>query len=193
MEYHFSSQYQHGETQNPSTEQEQKPIVKLPWIPGLSTKLRRVLRKDFRVIFTSTPDLKQILCNHKTPLPRNSQPGVYSFECNCGKIYIGETKKKVSTRIKEQQRDIFHGRWEKTGASEHAKECTIGFKWDEACTLAVEDRWQARKIREALFIRSRQREGHTITNRDNGNLQTRQWDPVLGKIAKKSVNDINNV
>ena len=129
---------QHTTTQNPSTEQEQKPIVKLPLIPGLSTKLRRVLRKDFRVIFTSTPALKQILCNHKTPLPRNSQSGVYSFECNCGKIYIGETKKKVSTRIKEQQREIFHGRWGKTGASEHAKEFTIGFKWDEACTLAVE-------------------------------------------------------
>ena len=50
---------QHTTTQNPLTEQEQKPIVKLPWIPGLSTKLRRVLKKYFRIIFTSTPDLKQ--------------------------------------------------------------------------------------------------------------------------------------
>ena len=49
------------------------------------------------------------------------------------------------------------------------------------------------RLREALFFRSRQREGHTITNRDNGNLQTRQWDPILGKLAKKTVNDDNNI
>ena len=175
----------HATTREPSTVQEKKPIVKLPWIPGLSVKLRRILKKDFRVIFTSAPDLKRILCNHKTPLPRNSQPGVYSFACNCGKSYVGETKKKVSTRIKEHQKDVFHGRWEKTGASEHAKNCQEGFKWDEARTLAVEDQWHARKIREALFIRSRQREGQIITNRDTGQLKTRQWDPILGKLAKK--------
>ena len=110
---------------------------------------------------------------------------------NCGKSYVGETKKKVSTRIKEHQKDVFHGRWEKTGASEHAKNCQEGFKWDEARTLAVEDQWHARKIREALFIRSRQREGQIITNRDTGQLKTRQWDPILGKLAKKrqSTND----
>ena len=161
-------------------------------------KLRRILKKDFRVIFTSAPDLKRILCNHKTPLPRNSQPGVYSFACNCGKSYVGETKKKVSTRIKEHQKDVFHGRWEKTGASEHAKNCQEGFKWDEARTLAVEDQWHARKIREAeRSIREAERsieaerEGHIITNRDTGQLKTRQWDPILGKLAKKrqSTND----
>ena len=129
----------HATTREPSTVQEKKPIVKLPWIPGLSVKLRRILKKDFRVIFTSAPDLKRILCNHKTPLPRNSQPGVYSFTCNCGKMYVGETKKKVSTRIKEHQKDVFHGRWEKTGAIEHVKNCQEEFKWDEARTLALED------------------------------------------------------
>jgi len=106
-------------------------------------------------------------------------------------MYVGETKKKVSTRIKEHQKDVFHGRWEKTGASEHAKNCQEEFKWYEACTLAVEDQWQARKIREALFILSRQREGQIITNRDTGQLKTKQWDPILGKLAKKlqSTND----
>ena len=65
---------------------------------GLSTKLRRVLKSNFWVIFTSAPDLKQILYNYKTPLPRNSQPGVYSFECNCGKIYIGERLKRKTKK-----------------------------------------------------------------------------------------------
>ena len=84
----------HAKTQEPMKEQEKKPIVKFPWIPGLSPKLRHVLKKDVRVIFTSAPDLNRILCNHKTSLPRNSQPDVYSFACNCGIMYVGVTKKK---------------------------------------------------------------------------------------------------
>ena len=121
-----------------------------------------------------------------------SQNTAPSKQPTCVFIYVQLRKnvcwrdqKKVFTRIKEHQKDIFHGRWEKTGASEHAKNCQEEFKWDEARTLAVEDQWHARKIREALFIRSRQREGQIITNRDTGQLKTRQWDPILGKLAKK--------
>ena len=147
----------HATTREPSTVQEKKPIVKLPWIPGLSVKLRRILKKDFRVIFTSAPDLKRILCNHKTPLPRNSQPGVYSFACNCGKSYVGETKKKVSTRIKEHQKDVFHGRWEKMGASEHTKNCQEEFKWDEALLLWRTSGTPGRSERPSSFARGRER------------------------------------
>ena len=161
-----------------------KPIVKLPWIPVLSTRLRRVLKDDFRVVFTTGPDLTKILCNHKTKLPKNSQPGVYEINCLCGQPYIGETKKKISTRVSEHQKDIFLGRWEKTGASEHARDCTADFKWEEAKTLAMETRWHPRKIKEALAIRKKQREGIIITNRDNGTLRTKQWDALLGKLAK---------
>ena len=100
-------------------------------------------------------------------------------------MYVGETKKKISTSLNEHQKDIFHGRWDKTGASEHAKDCREGFRWNEATTLAVENHWHARKIREALFIRSKQREGQVITNRDNGNLKTKQLGPVLAKLVKK--------
>jgi len=160
-----------------------KPIVKLPWIPVLSTRLRRALKNDFRVIFTSGPDLTKILCNHKSKLPKNSQPGVYEVNCGCGKRYIGETKKKISTRVNEHQKDIFHGRWENTGASEHARDCTEEYRWEESKTIAVESKWHPRKIREALVIRMTQREGSIISNRDNGNLKTKQWDALLGKLA----------
>ena len=155
--------------------QEKKPIVKLPWIPGLSPKLRRVLKKDFCVIFTPALDLNRILCNHKYTTASIQSTRVYSFACSCGKMYVGETKKKISTRLNEHQKDIFHGIWDKNGASEHTTDCREGFRWNEVTTLAVENNWHARKIREALFIRSKEREGQVIANRDNGNLKTKQW------------------
>ena len=48
---------------------------------------------------------------------------------------------------------------------------------------AMEDQWQAGRIQEALFIWLKQREGKIITSRNTGNLKTRQWDPILGKLA----------
>ena len=125
------------------------------------------------------------MCDHKSKLPKNSLPGVYQIPCKCGTSYVGETKKKISTRLTEHERDIFHGRWNKTGASEHAEHCQQGFEWDSSETLTVEPNWRARKIREALFIRQKLRKNIDLVNRDTGNLNTRQWDPILGLLAKK--------
>ena len=59
-------------------EEESSPIVKLPWIPKVGPNLRKVFKKHgVRVVFTAGPSLNDILCQHKSPLPRNSRPGVY--------------------------------------------------------------------------------------------------------------------
>ena len=57
-----------------------KPVVKIPWIPIVSPKLRRVMRKHgVKVIFTSGKNLKDILCRHKCPLPKNSNPNIFGW------------------------------------------------------------------------------------------------------------------
>ena len=74
---------------------ELRNIVKIPWIPKIGPKLRKIYRRNgINVIFTSTPSLGDTLCNHKCPLPPNSRPGVYKINCKCGNAaYVGETKK----------------------------------------------------------------------------------------------------
>ena len=102
-----------------------------------------------------------------------------------GGAYIGETKRKVSVRIAEHEKDIFNGRWDKSGASEHAKACESSLKWNEAETMAVESNYMRRKVREALEIRkSRRTTDATSLNRDQGNILTNSsWDVLLGKMA----------
>ncbi|XP_012559209.2 uncharacterized protein LOC105845706 [Hydra vulgaris] len=79
--------------------------IKLPWLPIVGPKLRKEFRKqNIKVIFTSTPNLKNIFCNNKTKLPLNTDPVVYQLKCLCGSIYIGETKKKVISRCIEHQK-----------------------------------------------------------------------------------------
>ena len=77
------------------------PIVKISWIPRIGPKSFR--KHNVKVEFTAGPNLKDILCQLKCPLPKNSYPGVYRLECNCGNTYIGKTKKKVSTRIRQHE------------------------------------------------------------------------------------------
>lgn len=166
---------------------ERRNVIKIPWIPKIGPKLRKIYKKNgVDVVFTSTPNLSNILCNHKCPLPPNSRPGVYKIPCGCGNAaYVGETKKKVSTRVTEHQRDVFHGRWDKSGLTEHARVCSNEFEFDQTKTLATESHYKKRKIREALEIR-RQETGPRLahaTNRDRGNiLRSESWNSILKKI-----------
>ena len=84
----------------------------------------------------------------------NSRPGVYKIDCKCGEAkYLGETKKMVVTRVIEHERDVSHGRWEKSGLTGHAKNCNEVFELESAKTLATEGNYRKRKLQEALEIR----------------------------------------
>ena len=161
-----------------------KPMVKLPWMPVIGPQLRRSLRKHgCTVKFTSGRNLQNHLCRHKCPLPKNSAAGVYKLQCECSSVYVGESKKRVVTRIEEHRKDIFNGKWTNSGAAEHAKTCNQEFKWDDACTVAVEEDYTRRKIKEALEIRKLRRTDTRVLNRDSGTmLQSSQWDVLLGRI-----------
>ena len=159
--------------------------AKIPWIPKLTPRLRRILRKQgVKVITTSGPNLTRILCNNKSKLPANSFPGIYEVNCGCGATYVGETKKRVKSRLSEHEKNIFNGKWKESGATQHARDCDKNFNWDEAQTLFRESVWSKRKVREALEIRKAQRMGKKVLNRDDGNIKTRRWDSLLGKLPK---------
>ena len=86
--------------------------------------------------------------------------------------------------MSEHEKVIFKGRWEKSGASEHAKVCSQSFQWNEANTITVESNYFRRKIREALEIRKQRRTTDVKSlNRDQGNILTNSaWDVLLGKM-----------
>ena len=77
-----------------------KRYISLPYIPGLSQKLKKTFKQaDCTVSFKSPRNLESILtCKNKPQLPKNSQPGVYFTSTGCGKGYTGETKKQIKTR-----------------------------------------------------------------------------------------------
>ncbi|XP_065645775.1 uncharacterized protein LOC136076229 [Hydra vulgaris] len=75
--------------------------ISLPWVPKLSNQLKQIFKSvGYTPVFKSPKNLQQLITQKNKPrLPNNSYPGVYKLECSCGKLYVGETKLKVSTRI----------------------------------------------------------------------------------------------
>jgi len=172
-------------TEQSAQEQEETSnttVVKIPWVPQLGPRLRSTFKKyGVKTVFTSGPNLNSLLCNkNKCKLPNNSKPGVYKLVCSCGSSYVGETKKLVSTRIAEHQREIFNGNWTASGATQHAKTCGGKFNWTDDVTIAVEPDYRRRKVRESLVIRRAQAE----LNRERGMFNTSSWDAFFYKLDK---------
>ena len=148
-------------TQNdnqPTKNEENQNIVVLPWVPGLSPKLRKTFRSaGYKTVFKSSTNLMNILTSrNKSKLPDLSQPGVYITSCGCGKKYVGETSLKTSTRIEQHKKSINDEKWDLTGISDHAKNCKVGLEWKDTTILKIEGKKFDRKVREALEIQLQQ-------------------------------------
>ena len=164
--------------------------ISLPWIPGVSTKLKKIYQKaGYKVAFKSNRNLESVLTSkNKIKLPKNSFPGVYKIPCSCGKTaYRGETKKKVSTRAKEHAKYIEDGDWEKSGLAGHAKDCkgTIDFANTE--TIKVVNNRFDRKVRETLEIQKN--DCHSTKggmNPDKGQyVKTMFWMPLFRDLRRR--------
>ena len=72
---------------------------------GVSERICRVCRKfNIKVFFRSGPTLHSLLSKVKDSLPMEKRSGVvYEVPCQCGKVYIRETKLRLETRIKEHE------------------------------------------------------------------------------------------
>ena len=159
--------------------------VVIPWIPQLGPKLRRIFKKhNVKVVFKSAPNLKSLLCNNKSKLPPNSHPGIYKLDCTCGASYIGESKKKISSRLEEHQKDIEKRKWS-SGCSEHRRDCSGTFEWTSDVTIAIQNDDRLRKVREALEIK-RLKTGPDQPlglNRDTGTISnSNSWNALFRKM-----------
>ena len=92
-------------------------IVSLPWIPTVSSKLRKSFKNaSYKAVFKSIANLKTIpTLKNKSELPPLSQPGAYMINCNCDKRYVGETSLKMTTRICQHEKSIEDKKWDSSG------------------------------------------------------------------------------
>ena len=106
------------------------PLVVLPYTAGISKDIRRVCRKSgVKVAFRIGQSLHSVLTRVKDPQV------VYWIPCSCGKAYIGKTRRRLETRLKEHQDACQKETVEKSAVAEHAWENHHPIKWDETTVV----------------------------------------------------------
>ena len=123
-------------------------MVMLPYTEGVSEDIRQVCRKfSMKVVFRSGQSLRSMLTKVNNALTMEKLSKVVHWvPCSCSKAYIGETVRRLETRMKEHRDACRKGALEKSALAEHAWESHHLIKWEEAIVVD-----QARSPKELLL------------------------------------------
>ena len=137
-------------------EAEKPPVVFLPYVAGVSERIRKVCQDfNIRAVFKSGPTLRSLLTKVKDPLPIDKQSNVvYEVPCTCGKVYIGETKRRLGTRLKEHKDACVKCHTDKSAIAEHAWTNDHPINWAETKILQRANGTMELVMKEALSIRT---------------------------------------
>ena len=119
------------------------------------------------VVFRSGPTFRSMLTKVKDPLPIEKQSNVvYEIPCTCGKVYIGETKRHLGTRLKEHKDACVKCQTDKSAIAEHAWAEDHPINWSGTKILQRASHTMELVMKEALCIQSTPADSRF--NRDGG-------------------------
>ena len=129
----------------------------LPYMEGVGEDIRRVCSKfGMKVIFRSGRSLHSIcmLTKVKDALTMEKlSKVVYRVPCSCGEVYIGETVRRLKTRMKEYQDTFQKGEVEKSALAEHAWDSHHLIRWEETTVIDQARTPKELLLKEAIHIR----------------------------------------
>ena len=178
----------------PSEQEIHLGFTTLPYVKGITEKVQRSLTKyNIKTAVKPYNTLRRSLVHPKDRIETLEKCNVvYKINCKtCNKSYIGETGRKLSTRISEHRKDsqqvqdkIFTRRarqdslatTNKSAITDHVASNNCIIDWEDVTILDNEKDKSKRWIKEAIHIR---KNGNNI-NRDSGNHDlSRLWDNIL--------------
>ena len=147
-------------------EAEKAPVAFLPYVAGVSERIRKACQ-DFGIRAVFGPTLRSLLTKAKDPLPTEKQSNVvYEVPCTCGKVYIGETKRRLETRLKEHKDASAKSLTDRSAIAKHAHANDHPINWAGTRILQRASRNMELVMKEALSIRTTPEQ--TRFNRDSG-------------------------
>ena len=140
----------------------------LPYIKGTSEPIKQILSNHDDIIVAPKPHqtIGNLFPKPKDPVPKDQTRGaIYSIPCkDCDKSYIGETKRKFSTHLKEHQKAVEHKHSQKSALAEHCLRSGHTVSWEASKILRTNANWHNRRILEAWEINT----CRNPLNRDDG-------------------------
>lgn len=104
-------------------QQKQCPIyMPFNFIPAVTNYLKPIFNKHrIRLALSSTNKLSNLLGSTKDKIDNLQKSGIYKIVCgDCGKVYIGQTRREVQIRFEEHCRHIKFNRPSKSAVAHHA-------------------------------------------------------------------------
>ena len=165
--------------------QEPTTTVVIPYTAGMSEDIRRICRRfNIRVAFRSSRTLRSMLSNVKDKVPMEKRSGVvYRIPCSCGKVYLGETRRRLETRLKEHKDACKKGQLEKSAIAEHAWTHQHAIEWGKTVVVDQASRHTQLLLKEAISIQLTP-EGDRL-NRDEGLELPGCWTAAIRAVARR--------
>jgi hypothetical protein len=176
-------------SQNQSQDKEEnKNKALLPYVRGVTDRISKVLQRyEIRTNFTTHLKINQLLNNNKSN-PKLGTQGVYEVPCGgCSDSYIGQTSRRMSTRIQEHKNAVKYLHQDNALAI-HAKQTGHGIDFDNARSLANINMNLPRVFREAIEISKRP---SNLNTRDDSQIISSAWKPVIKPLEVRDRNRIS--
>ena len=160
-----------------TTEKQQiKATASIPYVQGITEAISRILAPiGIRTVSRKTSLKWSVMRGAKDQIPGEKEPGVvYVLGCKeCPKVYVGETSRTATQRMKEHQSHVRNGHPELSAVASHV--CNGGHPMHWKPMIVAKERVTIRRrIKEALTI-SRLNKGKGTMNLDAGLELSRLW------------------
>ena len=129
-----------------------------PYIKGTTEPIHRVLNNyNNKVAVKPHQTIDSLFPKPKDPVPKDQACGViYSIPCkDCDKLYIGETKWKFNTWLREHQKAVEQKHPKKSALAEHCLQSGHTISWGSSTILRTSQSWQNRRLLEAWEINTK--------------------------------------
>jgi len=142
----------------------------IPYFGNISISVANILKKHTYISFQTKNSLQKQLNNARNNSPSNSKSGVYKLQCNnCSAKYIGQTGRKLETRVKEHIA-AWHNKTKQSHFANHLHETNHTFNSQTNTTiLEIENRYYQRLKLEQLHI-SHSLKNHEVLLNDQTNF-----------------------
>ncbi|KYN22564.1 hypothetical protein ALC57_05036, partial [Trachymyrmex cornetzi] len=127
----------------------------LPYVPKISDEFKRISKTfNTKLAYTSLNKLNSLIKGHKDILPKEKRKNVvYKISCkSCEASYVGQTKRKLKTRLAEHRNHINRNSNNQSVITEHRIEFDHDFDWENVAVLDEERSLNKRLISECLHI-----------------------------------------
>ena len=114
--------------------------------------------------------------------PKKQAKVVYCIPCICGEAYIGETVRRLETRVKEHRDACQRGALEKSALAEHAWKNHHPIKWEDVSVVGWARTAKELLVKEAIHIRLNQ----PSLDRDGGLELPRCWIAALRSTGSRT-------